>query len=97
MTTQELIKDLCSRINPGYAHQLGTESYERRLCVEALEAMKAEIDRLRKDAERYRWLAKEHGWWLLHHFPAVRPYLDANEVIDESIDSAMSEEEGDGG
>ena len=50
MTTQELIKDLRSRINPGYAHQLGTESYERRLCVEALEAMQADIDRLRKGA-----------------------------------------------
>lgn len=45
---------------------------------------------LRKDAERYRWMAKEHGWWLLKHFQAVRPYVDAIEVIDESIDAAMS-------
>lgn len=42
-----------------------------------------------KDAARYRWLAKEHGWWLLKHFPAVRTYFDASEVIDESIDAAM--------
>lgn len=50
-----------------------------------------EIQRLRKDAERYRWLAIKHGWWLLKHFPAVRPYLDASEVFDESIDAAMKE------
>jgi len=41
------------------------------------------------DAKRYRWLAKEHGWWLLMHFPAKRIYVDASEVIDEAIDAAM--------
>ena len=37
MKYQELIADLRSRINPVYAATLGTESYERRLCAEALE------------------------------------------------------------
>ena len=47
MTTADLIDDLRSRINPLYAWQLGTESYERRLCVEALEAQAAEVEALR--------------------------------------------------
>lgn len=47
MTTQDLIHDIRSRINPAYACQPGTESYERRLCAEALEAQAAEIERLR--------------------------------------------------
>lgn len=46
MTTQDLIADLRSRINPAYADQRGTESYERRLCADALEAQAKEIDRL---------------------------------------------------
>ncbi len=50
MTPRDLIDDLRSRINPAYAAQVGTESYERRLCAEALEAQADEIDRLRADA-----------------------------------------------
>jgi len=45
MNIPELIADLRSRINPAYANQRGTESYERRLCAEALEAQAAEIER----------------------------------------------------
>ena len=50
MTPADLIDDLRSRINPAYAAQLGTESYERRLCAEALEQQKEEIEKLRKIA-----------------------------------------------
>ena len=39
MTVNDLIDDLRSRINPAYAATLGTESYERRMCAEALEAL----------------------------------------------------------
>ncbi len=46
MTPSELAADLRSRINPIYAAQLGTESYERRICAEALEALIAERDTL---------------------------------------------------
>ena len=46
------------------------------------------------DADRYRWLAKEHGWWLLKRFRAVRPYVDPSEVIDESIDAAIAAQQG---
>lgn len=46
MSPSDLIDDLRSRINPAYANQIGTESYERRLCVEALEALMAERDEL---------------------------------------------------
>ncbi len=47
MTVPDLLADLKSRINPAYAHQLGTESYERRLCVEAMESLLA--DKIRID------------------------------------------------
>ena len=47
MTPQDLINDLRSRINPAYAAQLGTESYERRLCVEAMESQEETIDTLK--------------------------------------------------
>lgn len=46
MTPRELATELRSRINPEYAAQIGTESYERRLCAEALEAQADEIERL---------------------------------------------------
>ena len=42
MTPRDLIDDLRSRINPAYAAQIGTESYERQLCAEALEALISE-------------------------------------------------------
>ena len=47
MTVAELIAELRSRISPAYAMWPGTESYERRECVEALEAQAAEIERLK--------------------------------------------------
>lgn len=51
MTTEDLIADLRGRINPAYAATLGTESYERRLCAEALELQLDEIERLRGELE----------------------------------------------
>ena len=53
MTTRELIAELRSRINPLYAAQMGTESYERRLCVEALEAQADRLEALKPIAWRY--------------------------------------------
>lgn len=40
------LDDLKSRINPGYAHTKGTESCERRLCVERIEQQAARIAEL---------------------------------------------------
>lgn len=51
MNQQDLANDLRSRINPVYAAQLGTESYERRLCAEAIEELLAENERLRDALE----------------------------------------------
>ena len=45
---QALIDDLRDRINPIYASMLGTESYERRLCVEALEDLTETLARERR-------------------------------------------------
>ena len=47
MTPEDLIADLRSRINPAYANQIGTESWERKLCADALEAQADEIERLK--------------------------------------------------
>jgi hypothetical protein len=43
------LDDLKSRINPQYATTPGMESYERRLCVEEIEALRAQV------AELARW------------------------------------------
>ena len=55
-----------------------------------------DTEAMRRDAERYRWLANVHGWRLLKHFPANRPYMDASEVIDEAIDAAIAVQGGKG-
>ena len=39
----ELISDLKFRINPQYENIVGTESYERRQCVEALEFLLSKL------------------------------------------------------
>ena len=49
MTPTELAADLRTRINPLYATQIGTESYERRLCAEAIEGLPATV--AERDAE----------------------------------------------
>ena len=54
--------------------------------------LRAAVETMSKDAARYRWLAGNHGWWLLKRLPAVRPYLSASEVIDDSIDAAMAKD-----
>jgi hypothetical protein len=56
-----------------------------------IEADAAELESLRRDAERWRFVRKDHAWGLLKHFPAQRPYEDATEVIDEAIDAAMKD------
>lgn len=54
MSPQDLADDLRSRINPAYAAQLGTESYERRLCAEAIEELIAQTTAERERAD-YAW------------------------------------------
>ena len=44
MTPAELAADLRTRINPKYATQIGTESYERRICAEAIESLLISIE-----------------------------------------------------
>ncbi len=39
---RKFLSDLKSRINPAYANQRGTESYERRMCVELIERLALE-------------------------------------------------------
>ena len=48
----EFIADLRERINPAYADQRGTESYERKLCADALEAADKRIAEERETYDR---------------------------------------------
>ena len=56
-----IAQKLRSLINPAYAAQLGTESYERRVSadeIERLEAEKAELlDALKDTAQTLAWMA----------------------------------------
>lgn len=61
MTTQDLIASLRSRINPLYAATPGTESYERRLCAEALEALLTQRDTFYSEVLRLRALLQPSG------------------------------------
>ena len=58
VTPRALIDDLRSRINPAYAAMRGTESYERRLCAETLEAQANEIEHLRRTVAELSALAQ---------------------------------------
>ena len=49
-----LVAQLQSKINPAYENMQGTESFERRLCVDAIQAQSAEIRRLRGIIEQAR-------------------------------------------
>lgn len=50
---RQLAAELKQRINPAYAETLGTESYERRLCAEAIELLLAQRD---DHKERIEWM-----------------------------------------
>lgn len=54
--TQELLADLRSRINPAYQDMRGTESYERKQCADAIEALMGRLEKAEKDARRYQVL-----------------------------------------
>lgn len=63
MTPEDLIADLRSRINPAYANQIGTESWERKLCADALEEQASAIDLLHSweaDAKARASLLEQH-------------------------------------
>ena len=55
----EFIADLRERINPAYADQRGTESYERKLCADALEAADKRIAELERKLDVAREALKE--------------------------------------
>ena len=54
MNHQELIDDLKGRINPQYVDCMGTESYERKQCLDAIESLLAENERLKAELAKYR-------------------------------------------
>lgn len=59
---RQLAVELRQRINPAYATTLGTESYERWACAEAIESLLAQRD---QQAARVKWMA-DHITYLEH-------------------------------
>lgn len=86
MEVTEFVSDLRSRINPAYAATLGTESYERRLCAEAIEGLLSKLAEAEKDAARYRWLRNEGVWLNPMHT------IKAGTILDNIADAAMKEQ-----
>ncbi len=56
-----LIDDLRSRINPQYADQKGTESYERKQCADALAALQSQVFDLKGSLDTSRLCTHERG------------------------------------
>ena len=83
MTLMELIDNI--------ELKLGMYGYGSAPYKEARTAVVEAVEKLERDAARYRWLRENHAWLLLKHFPANKPYVDAVEVIDAAIDAAMKE------
>lgn len=57
---------------------------------EQLAARSAEVEALRKDAERYRWLRK-HEWHNALYSDASLPFIRSRDDLDQSIDAALEE------
>ena len=56
---RQLAAELRDRINPAYAHVLGTESYERGVCVEVIESQAARIADLEAALDQLRDRVKD--------------------------------------
>jgi len=54
VSPQDLVDDLRGRINPAYANTLGTESYERKICADAIEGVLTQLQTQRERAD-YAW------------------------------------------
>lgn len=92
--TQELESDIRRAINPIYADRIGTESHERSALLGEIDRLRGEVDALRKDAARYRWI-RENGdgdRWEIVFDECGRGLLQA-EALDAAIDAAMKSEQ----
>lgn len=56
---------------------------------EAYEALQAECEKLRKDAERYRWMCDGNGYFLEHEM--LCGFENEKAQADAAIDAAMQE------
>lgn len=84
----ELIDDLRSRINPAYAITPGTESYERRLCAEALESLLAAV--FDGTLMSYRWCSECCAAMAASWTDDGRAWEDRVRLGDESSNAELS-------
>ena len=74
MNIEELITDLRARVNLQYYDQIGTESYERQQCVDAMEYLARENERLK---ELMAKRAREHQQEMTSYRLRVKSQDDA--------------------
>ena len=82
---------------PTYARQLVRANHRTDVAERERDRLRAEVEALRKDAERYRWLRTYayghfHGEELEDLFSRNDSLVD--EKVDEAIDAAMAAKEG---
>jgi hypothetical protein len=83
MTNKELIAQLRERIDPYYAVQRGTESYERKLCADALEAADKRIAELEIFKTAYLEQVELHNKTLSELREAERKLAIALDALEE--------------
>lgn len=80
--------------SPAYTPMTNHETYVHTVPVvlgSDYDALLAEWDALRKDAERYKWLMRELGGTISRAVTGA-PFF-SNEAVDEAIDHAMQGEQ----
>jgi hypothetical protein len=65
-------------------------SKQRVQMIQEANELREALDAAEKDAERYRWLKKNHALWMLYRFPPKRPWNDSAAEVDVAIDAAIA-------
>ena len=77
MDYQELIDDLRGRINPQYVDCMGTESHERKQCLDAIESLLTENERLKHNLTSTEQTMREYQELAAKRLEEIAKYRDA--------------------
>lgn len=81
MQGQALIAHLRDHINPAYVNQIGTESWERRLCLDEIERLASALSQTDKIAGDLQVLCDKQAKALAADQATIRDLRDALEMI----------------